>query len=580
LFLTTAFGAEKATVNGPVAGTQQVSFDVYLPLEHRAELDALLTSLTDPNSPKYHKWLTPAQFHKQFGASSAKVAAVQRELEAFGMTAELVSPQKFHVTGTAHAVELMLATELHKGKFKNGRTTIVAVGGMSMPSALTSNGVVVTGLEGIIHMHRHAEKLAGVVPQNRQSQRGGYWFNDLKQAYSYPSYEVLNGQGVTMGILMTNDFNAADMALYFGHENMPVPNMTTVNVDGGAPFDANESFETHLDLQQTGGMAPLANHILYNLPDLSDQHILDGLGMILESNAVDVVSMSFGGPEIGYAPSYNGGVSFLGILGIYDDMFKQGNAQGITFVASSGDLGARSVPALACFAPNATSGCGGFEVSVETPASSPHVTGVGGTNLVTTFNQGSLDSAYVSEAAFGDPLTADIFYGTPATGGFWGSGGGVSIYYRRPFFQYLVDTGSTMRTVPDVSLHMGGCPRGSVLPCGPDRSYDAAAIDNQLVGVVGTSASAQDFAGLIALKIQKTGGRVGNENPSIYLMSLLQSVGLLKNIFNDNIPGDNGLYTTHKGYDYVLGTGTPNGVNYLLAPNMPVAGTPQTPSNP
>jgi hypothetical protein len=66
----------------------------------------------------------------------------------------------------------------------------------------------------------------------------------------------------------------------------------------------------------------------------------------------------------------------------------------------------------------------------------------------------------------------------------------------------------------------------------------------------------------------------------MYLMSLLQSFGFLKNNFNDNNPGDNGLYTTRQGYDYVLGNGTLNGVNYLLAPDMPVAGTPQTPSNP
>ncbi|WP_263366806.1 hypothetical protein [Edaphobacter bradus] len=41
-----------------------------------------------------------------------------------------------------------------------------------------------------------------------------------------------------------------------------------------------------------------------------------------------------------------------------------------------------------------------------------------------------------------------------------------------------------------------------------------------------------------------------------------------------------GLTTTKKGYNLVLGNGTVDGVNYLLAPNIPVAGIPQTPTNP
>jgi subtilase family serine protease len=275
---------------------------------------------------------------------------------------------------------------------------------------------------------------------------------------------------------------------------------------------------------------------------------MDGLVTILEANKADVVNMSFGGPEIGYTREYNDGQDFTAILGLYDDLFKQGNAQGITFVSSSGDLGALDVPNVACFDPKATSSCGGFEVSVEIPASSPHVTGVGGTNLLTSLGPNVLDSKYVSEQAYGDPLAQDIFYGTPATGGFWGSGGGISIYFKKPGYQHLVDTGSKkMRTVPDVSLHMGGCPVGSVQPCPADRSYDLVAMDGAYYGVIGTSASSPDFAGLLALKIQKTGGRLGNENQAMYVMALLQSLGVLPGIFHDNIPGFNGLYTTHKG---------------------------------
>ncbi|RSL17119.1 subtilase family protein [Edaphobacter aggregans] len=576
---TAALAAEKAAVQARAAAGQNVQFDVYLPLQHKAELDALLDNLHDSTSASFHQWLTPAQFHARFGASAATVAAVQHELEAYGLTTQVISPQQIHVSGDASSVEQALLTQVHVGTFKNGKKTMVAVGGISLPSTMASNGAVVTGLSGFIRMRSHAKKLEAL-PTNRYSEAGPYWFDDLKEAYSYPSYQVYNGKGVTIGILMSGGFNPPDMAAYFGHEKLAVPHMTTVNIAGGAPYDPNDSLETHLDLQQTGGMAPAANLILYNLPDLSDANIISGLITIIETNKADVVSMSFGGPEIGYLPAYNDGVDFTGILGVYDDVFKQGATQGITFVASSGDLGALDVPAPACFDTNATSTCGGFLESAETPASSPNVTGVGGTNLVTTMTTGSLDSKYVSEAAFGDPLAEDIFYGTPATGAYWGSGGGNSIYYKKPTFQKLVTTGSKFRTVPDVSLQMGGCPIGSVTPCGPDRSAAVVAIGGGLFGVVGTSISAPDFAGLTALKIQRLGTRLGNENFDIYTLAALQSTGLPLNVYRENIQGYNGLFTTKKGYNRVLGNGTVNGVNFLLAPFAPVAGTPQTPSNP
>ena len=139
-------------------------------------------------------------------------------------------------------------------------------------------------------------------PLNRESPSGGYWFDDLKQAYSYPSYLSLAGEGVTIGVLMTPGFNPPDMKLYFSHENLATPNIQTFNVEGGAPYDVNSAAETQIDIQHSGGMAPKANIILYNLPDLSDDSILAGLTQIIENNVADVVNMSFGEPEAATRP--------------------------------------------------------------------------------------------------------------------------------------------------------------------------------------------------------------------------------------------------------------------------------------
>lgn len=329
------FAADKAVLGQRVDASQKVEFDVLLPLQHRADLNSLVDTLHDSNSPSYHKWIKPGEFKTRFGASDASIAAVRKQLEAYGLTASLVSSQRIHVTGNASAVEQAFGTQLRIGTFANGRKVIATAKPISLPGTLSANGAVVAGLSGFIRMRPQSHRLATPLPENRYSSAGPYWFTDLKQAYKYPSYKVYTGKGVTIGVLMANDFNSDDMVAYFTHEKLAVPKMTTVNINGGASYDPDLSTETHLDMQQTGGMAPNASIILYNLPDLSDSNVIDGLLTIINDNKADVVNMSFGGPEIFYLPDYNDGQDFTDLLGIYDDIFKQGNAQGITFVASS-----------------------------------------------------------------------------------------------------------------------------------------------------------------------------------------------------------------------------------------------------
>jgi subtilase family serine protease len=334
-------------------------------------------------------------------------------------------------------------------------------------------------------------------------------------------------------------------------------------------------------------MAPDAKITVYDIPDLSDESIIAGLDQIVSDNTVDAVSMSFGGAELAYTAAYNSGVDYTYLLKAEDEIMAKGNAMGITFVASSGDLGALSIPSAACFYENAPTPCGTFQASVEFPASSPHVTGVGGTNLITAYdssNPNDLNSAYVYEQAYADSISGDFEYGTTATGAYWGSGGGDSILFAKPFYQLLVPTGRGTRTVPDVALHMGGCPgipAGLTETCNPDDSYDIEAFAGYYYGVIGTSASAPDFLGLTALNIEKWHGRVGNENAYIYTLAALQSVGLIRNVYHWGIPGFNGLYSSgNQGYNRVLGNGTLYGKDFMLAPDVPSAGIPQTPSNP
>jgi subtilase family serine protease len=605
--LVTLFLGVTAATAAPLRGGELVHLDVYLPLQHQAELDSLLQALHDPSSAQFRQWLTPEQFMEKFGPSHEDIAQVGAALTAHGFGVVRTTAHGLRVVGTAAAVQSYLGASVEAASGPGGRTTFKAKQVSAPPAEIAATGARILAV-GALPPHRVHHKSLGEVPDNRYGPDGPYWADDLKQAYDFPSYQALTGKGRTIAIVMASDFLDADMAEYFGHEHLAVPNFVRVPVCVpfepppaapvcGAPWDFNSgaTFEVTLDLQQSGGMAPQATIKLYNIPDLSDQSVLQAYQEIVDGNTADIVSSSFGEAEAFYLPAYNQGQDFTSILQQYEDLFKQGNAQGITFVASSGDSGGLGLPSVNYLFPDGNTPV--FLPGVETPAASPEVTAVGGTNLVTTFTAGSLDSKYVAENAFGDPEVPYDPYGVGqnVSGGYWGSGGGVSVIFGKPLYQYLVPTGAKMRAVPDISLQMGGCPGGiSELPCPQDptsaRSFSILAFafgtPNQgLYGVIGTSISAPGFAGLLALEEQYLGGkRLGNVNLQIYALAALQGTGShgpFAGIFHRNIPGFNGAESSGgPGYNQVLGAGTPDVRKFILAPQLPAAGTPQTPSNP
>ena len=598
--------AEVPHVSAALHADAAVQFDVYLPLQHEAELDQLLTELHSPNSASYHHWLTPEQFQERFGASQADIAKVAASLKAHGFTVVKTTAHGLRAAGTAAAVSRTFGATLRTTTVAGGRTAVRASQSLTLPAEISATGARIVAFAGTTH-RLHSQSL-GKLPANAFSQDGPYFAYDLKQAYRFPSNQVLNGQGRTIAIVMASDFLDADMQAYFGYEQLGVPHYERIPVcvtglnpsdptatECGSAWDSasGASFEVTLDLQQSGGMAPKARIQLYNIPDLSDTSILTAYQQIVDSNRADIVSSSFGEAEAFYLASYNAGVDYTYILQQYEDIFRQGNAQGITFVASSGDSGGLGLPSVNYFYPDGNPVT--FLAGVETPAVSPHVTGVGGTNLVTTYTAGSLASRYVAENANGDPEVPYDPYGVGqnVSGGYWGSGGGTSVIFQKPAYQFAVQTGASMRTVPDISLQMGGCPGGiSVLPCpldGTDRSASVLAFafgtPNQgYYGVIGTSISAPGFAGLLALYEERLGGqRLGNVNYLLYALGALAPNGntFEGTVFHRHIPGFNGYdYSGNGGYNQVLGLGTPDVVNLMLAPQLPVAGNPTSPSNP
>ena len=612
-------------VAAPAAATRAepghpVAFDVVLPLRNRDTLESFVAALHDPASPSYHHWLTPAQFGLRFGPDAAAVERVAASLRARGFTVT-AQTRSLHATGTSDQVERNFGTHLMLSRTAEGVTHIAQDSALTLPSEFAESGAQIFSFSPHV-AHTHSRIATGKLdPANRYSETGTYWFDDLKQAYGYPSVQdtvsvkgatkPLDGTGVTLGVLMSSDVFDSDIAAVFDHENWsaisgkPDPVLAgRVYVNGGATTASPALAEASLDTQEELTGAPGASVILYDIPDLSDGNVFAGYVTIIESNTVDLVSSSFGECELEYTAKFNHGTSQLGILQAEHELFLQGNSQGITFLASSGDNAGKQCPSVSYY-PDL--GNGVFQKGVSTPAADTAVTAVGGTNVVTGYVQGTLDSPYAGENGWSDPeIPFDPFgIGTLAKGGVWGAGGGYSTIFAQPHYQTLVNTGSTTaRALPDIGMQVGGCPGGiSKLRHVPGIGQFCNGLDNPqdgsgnsqrsavvvsiaagngggFYGLIGTSVSSPELAGATALLIEQK-GRMGNLNSYLYDLAARQAAGKGP-YFHTSIPGFNGVVNTNlnAAYGLTAGVGTPIVAAYVGQPNAPLSGTPQTPSNP
>lgn len=562
--------AEIPKLLSAAAPAETVQFQLYFKPRNVPTMQRLIEAQTTEGSPEYHHWLTPEEFAERFGPTSTMLARVTEELTARGLTVVEHSGQMLNVSGPASAVEAAFNIRLSHAQFADGFRSVVADRALTMPPAIAAAEMTTPNFSTASPKHKDSH-IIGEVPLNQLSATGPYLTRDLRQAYDFPSATSLTAAGVNIGILMNGGFNPPDMVSYFvtldGLNASTAPHsIVNINVNGGAPYDPNNSGETHLDIQQSGGMSLGANIGLYNISDLSSATVIFGLNRIIQDDVADVVNMSFSGPEVDYLAKNNGGIDNTAIL--YEEYyaFYQGLLQGITFVGSTGDHGSNP-PAAPAGAPT---------LSAADPASDPLVLAVGGTNLVTQHVAGSKASGYVSENA-----GLDHEKGTEV----WASGGGISIIWAKPSYQSLVPTPSSkFRTVPDLAQHMGGCPGDAVGPCHTPNSSDIEVIGGKAVGVIGTSASSPDIVGLLALRVAANGGgkknRLGFIHTTIYTYAKNQIAGKGTPFHHKGIPGSNGAYSTKVPYDLVIGNGSVDGRQLMGLTSLPPAGVPGTASNP
>jgi kumamolisin len=219
-----------------------------------------------------------------------------------------------------------------------------------------------------------------------------------------------------------------------------------------------------------------------------------------------------------------------------DTIFKQGAAQGISFFAASGDSGAYD--------------CNDTNLAVDSPASDPYVTGVGGTNLQLN------GPTYGSESVWSNPNST-----TRSPKGA-GGGGGLSNTFKLPSWQIGPGVQNSysngFREVPDVT--------GDADPASGYAMYctvtNAGCPSTGWISVGGTSAAAPLCAGSTALinqYLQAQGKKaIGYANPALYA---LFNAHPQFPAFHDITTGNNLNYPAVTGYDLASGIGSPDVYN-------------------
>ena len=370
-----------ATFSGLVPKAHSIGLEIVLPPSNEDQLRALLQSQYEVGSARYHRWISPTDFEREFDPSRSTIAGVEAWLAAVGLRSSYRSGFSVHVSGPAQLVESAFGVSLDDYRLPGGHIVHEANGAPLVPSAVSGNVVSVLGLDDAPRMTSELTPSPGALhPRALPNVPSGTSCLTLPTGVDDPD-QVGNAYGI--GSLITAGQTGAgqEVAVYelASHVASDVETfeqcfgladaVTTVPVDGGGGSAGPGTDEADSDIEQIATQSPGASIVSYEGPDTA-MGAFDTWNAIVQQDTASVVSTSYGLCE----PD-----SFAeGLVDADEPLFMQAAVQGQTILAASGDSGSAD-----CYLPSTGTDT---SLQVDYPASSPNVTAVGGTTLA---NDGS-----------------------------------------------------------------------------------------------------------------------------------------------------------------------------------------------
>jgi subtilase family serine protease len=503
----------------------------------RKALDIVLEKQVDRGSPTFGKWLTLDEFRDKFGLSTVDRQRVTEWLESVGFTQLVWSRDQTSVTfqGTADEIRQAFKTELHT--YRTGNSSHVA--NRETPSIPRALAHLVTGIGGLSDLRPHVKAKA----QFTSALSGSHFLApaDIATLYNLaPVYGAgITGSGIKVVVVGQSDIHPENLARFWNAAGIKqtVPQLITTGPDPG--FSSTDEQESEADLEWLGAVAPSAQ-LIY----VASDDVFESLAYSIDQNLGNIIVVSYGLCE-----------QDVSTITSLNDKLAAAAAQGITVIAASGDFGA-----AACDASSQVS-TASHGLAVDFPASSPYVTGVGGTTLQdagsgfwasTNATYGSSLLTYIPEAAWNDTTSSVIA----------ASGGGISSIFSKPTWQN--GPTSKNRSVPDIALAASANHDGYLTCFDGDCTDGFRAQDNTVEVLGGTSLAAPVAAGIAALIEQKYGSQ-GVLNGKLYTLASISD-----DAFHDVTTGNNVVpcsaapscpngsigYQASTGYDNVTGLGT------------------------
>ena len=496
---------------GSAADAQRVTIAVYLKPRNTEELDQLIEDQQNPESPRYQKFLTPAEFHEKYSPLPASAAKVKAELERMGFTIVDAPAGGLFVTARGTVAQVKSGFHVTQDLYSVGGKTVrshneaptipdsiaplvLHIAGLTdskkfMKSFTTNNPIKTASAHAAPDSEPptngggslrtpcnvdYLKPLAGTVTPAVYTTSAtvdftncGYVPSQLQEAYGVDKVKW-TGQGVRIGLadLYLPDTLKQDLNEYSHMFNLPsitYANFQEIYPPGiNSPSDSEDcdpvdwEVESTLDVEAAHAIAPKADIVfLGDACNVNYAVPMQALYQAIDNGLVDVISGSFGIPEI-YVESAQEEADNVEL--------KEAASLGITVMFSSADS--------ADWLPD------GFDVAATSwPASSPWATAVGGTSLLLNKN-GAGTKLETGWGTYVDPTYDGVVWTGPFQlealgyeGWFFegGGGGGTSLFWPQPSYQKGVvpkglsehintmDTaqislGAPNRVVPDIAM--------------------------------------------------------------------------------------------------------------------------------